>query len=93
MAHNHGTGRIAWMLVVAALGGNALLRRGEPADEAHQRHNVELAVDSLTELARHHQVVVTHGNGRRWACWRCRARPIRRSLRIRWTCSAPSPRA
>jgi hypothetical protein len=30
------------MLVVAALGGHALLRRGEPADEPHQRRNIEL---------------------------------------------------
>jgi carbamate kinase len=51
------------MLVVAALGGNALLRRGEPADERHQRHNVELAADALAALAQDHQVVVTHGNG------------------------------
>lgn len=51
------------MLVVAALGGNALLRRGEPADERHQRHNVELAADALAQLAQHHRVVVTHGNG------------------------------
>jgi carbamate kinase len=51
------------MLVVVALGGNALLRRGEPADESHQRHNVEIAADALAELARDHQVVVTHGNG------------------------------
>jgi carbamate kinase len=55
--------RIARMLVVVALGGNALLRRGEPADEQHQRHNVELAVDALAQLAQRHRVVVTHGNG------------------------------
>lgn len=51
------------MLVVAALGGNALLRRGEPADVDHQRANVAAAVDALARLATHHQVVVTHGNG------------------------------
>ncbi|MGD0452993.1 MAG: carbamate kinase [Solirubrobacteraceae bacterium] len=51
------------MLVVVALGGNALLRRGEPADEQHQRHNVELAVAALAQLAQRHRVVVTHGNG------------------------------
>jgi carbamate kinase len=51
------------MLVVAALGGNALLRRGEPADAETQRRNVAVAVDSLAQLAQQHRVVVTHGNG------------------------------
>src|SRR4051812_8384719 len=51
------------MLVVVALGGNALLRRGEPADLAAQRANVTAAVAAIVELAREHEVVVTHGNG------------------------------
>ena len=51
------------MRIVVALGGNALLRRGEPADAAAQRRNVTIAVDALAELARSHEVVVTHGNG------------------------------
>ncbi len=48
---------------MVALGGNALLRRGEPADVDVQRRNVERAVQSLAALARDHRVVVTHGNG------------------------------
>ena len=51
------------MLIVVALGGNALLRRGEPSDVQTQCHNIEIAVDAIAELAAHHQVVVTHGNG------------------------------
>lgn len=51
------------MRVVAALGGNALLRRGEPADAETQRRNVEVAVHSLAGLADRHELVVTHGNG------------------------------
>ncbi|HUA12717.1 MAG TPA: carbamate kinase [Solirubrobacteraceae bacterium] len=51
------------MLVVVALGGNALLRRGESADVEVQRRNVELAVASIAGLAADHRVVVTHGNG------------------------------
>ena len=46
-----------------ALGGNALLRRGETADAATQRENVEAAVRAVAEVARTHDVVVTHGNG------------------------------
>jgi carbamate kinase len=51
------------MLVVVALGGNALLRRGEPMDADLQRANVKLAAEAVAELAREHQVVLTHGNG------------------------------
>ncbi|HSC91933.1 MAG TPA: carbamate kinase [Gaiellaceae bacterium] len=49
--------------VVAALGGNALLRRGEPQDAETQLRNVKVAVASLGELAREADLVVTHGNG------------------------------
>ncbi len=51
------------MLVVAALGGNALLLRGQPADAGTQRANIATAVGAIAELAREHDVVVTHGNG------------------------------
>ena len=51
------------MLVVAALGGNALLRRGEPADAESQRRNIDVAVQALVEIANEHQLIVTHGNG------------------------------
>ena len=51
------------MRVVVALGGNALLRRGQPVDVATQRANIATAVAAIAELAHEHQVVVTHGNG------------------------------
>jgi carbamate kinase len=52
------------MLVVLALGGNALLRRGEPLDLHVQRQNLQTAVAAgLAPIARKHQVVITHGNG------------------------------
>lgn len=52
------------MLIVAALGGNALLKRGEPLTAEAQRANVRIAAESLAELVRAgHQLVVTHGNG------------------------------
>lgn len=51
------------MKIVAALGGNALLRRGEPLDVEVQRGNVKAAVAALVPLAREHELVVTHGNG------------------------------
>jgi len=51
------------MLVVLALGGNALLRRGEPFDMTVQRRNLVCAAQAIAELAHEHGVVVTHGNG------------------------------
>jgi carbamate kinase len=51
------------MRVVIALGGNALLRRGEPADAETQRRNVATAVEAIADLAADHEVIVTHGNG------------------------------
>lgn len=50
--------------VVVALGGNALIRRGEPGSTEVQRHNLVEAADALAELAGHgHELVLTHGNG------------------------------
>jgi carbamate kinase len=51
------------MRIVVALGGNALLRRGERPDVAVQRANVRRAAQSVAALACEHDVVVTHGNG------------------------------
>jgi len=49
--------------VVIALGGNALLKRGEPPTADAQRANVARAAQAVAEVARAHAVVVTHGNG------------------------------
>ena len=51
-------------LVVVALGGNALLRRGEPVSAQAQRENIRRAAKSLVQLlVAGHRLVVTHGNG------------------------------
>jgi carbamate kinase len=49
--------------VVAALGGNALLERGEPPDSDIQQGHVASAVAALAPLARDHELIITHGNG------------------------------
>jgi carbamate kinase len=49
--------------VVVGLGGNALLRRGEPLTHEVQRRNVARAAAALAPIAREHELVVTHGNG------------------------------
>ncbi|MFD0273658.1 carbamate kinase [Kitasatospora sp. NPDC127111] len=52
------------MRIVAALGGNALLQRGERPDAAIQLNHVRRSARSIAELVEAgHEVVVTHGNG------------------------------
>ena len=51
------------MKVVVALGGNALLKRGEPMTADAQRANIRVAAESLARIAGEHQLVISHGNG------------------------------
>jgi len=51
------------MRIVIAVGGNALLERGQRPDAALQQANAVKAVRALAPLAEEHEVVVTHGNG------------------------------
>jgi carbamate kinase len=51
------------MRIVAALGGNALLRRGEPLTAENQRANARVACKALAPVAREHELVISHGNG------------------------------
>ena len=51
------------MLIVVALGGNALLRRGEPMTAENQRNNVRSAATALAPVAAEHRIVIAHGNG------------------------------
>jgi carbamate kinase len=51
--------------IAVALGGNALIRRGEPGSIEVQRHNLETAARALVDLAQRSgaEIVLTHGNG------------------------------
>jgi carbamate kinase len=51
------------MRIVVALGGNALLCRGESLTAENQRRNVRIAAEALAPLAREQELVITHGNG------------------------------
>lgn len=51
------------MRIVVALGGNALLLRGERADASVQLHHIEAAARALAPLADDHELVICHGNG------------------------------
>ena len=51
------------MRVVVALGGNALLKRGQALTAENQRMNVKVAAQALAPVAKEHQIVLSHGNG------------------------------
>lgn len=51
------------MRIVVALGGNALLKRGQPLSAQVQRENVRVAARALAPLATEHELVISHGNG------------------------------
>src|SRR6478735_2329816 len=51
------------MRVLVALGGNALLKRGEPMTAEAQRENIRTAARALAPVASSHQLVLSHGNG------------------------------
>ncbi len=51
------------MRIVIALGGNALLKRGQPMTAEVQRANVRVAAKAIAPLVPTHQVVISHGNG------------------------------
>jgi carbamate kinase len=51
------------MRIVVALGGNALLRRGEPLEAAAQQRNLAKAGAAIADVARDHEIIVTQGNG------------------------------
>ena len=53
----------ASMRIVIALGGNALLRRGQPMTAENQRANIRVAAECIAAIAPDNEIVVAHGNG------------------------------
>ena len=51
------------MRIVVALGGNALLKRGEPLTAQAQRENIKIAAQALAKIAINNELIITHGNG------------------------------
>lgn len=49
--------------LVVALGGNALLKRGEPLEAEIQRKNIDIAAKTIAQLTSSWRVVLVHGNG------------------------------
>lgn len=57
------TQTVSAMKLVVAIGGNALLRRGQTLSAANQLDNIRIAAVQLARVAEHHTMVLTHGNG------------------------------
>ena len=51
------------MKVLVALGGNAILRRGQALSVGNQQANIRRAAEQLARVALAHELVLTHGNG------------------------------
>lgn len=51
------------MRIVVALGGNALLRRGQPMTADNQRTNIRVAAEQIARIYPGNQLVIAHGNG------------------------------
>lgn len=49
--------------LVVALGGNALLQRGEALTAENQYRNIASAVPALARTARSYRLAIVHGNG------------------------------
>jgi carbamate kinase len=53
----------ARLRLVVAIGGNALLRRGQAPSAENQLDNIRRAATQLARLASNYELVLTHGNG------------------------------
>ena len=51
------------MRVVVALGGNALLQRGQALSAENQRENIRIAAEQLAAIHKNHELIIAHGNG------------------------------
>ena len=82
------------MRVVVALGGNALLRRGQSADARRtSATNARTACKALAPIALEHELVISHGNGPQVGLLALQGAAYTDGRdRIRSTCSARRPR-
>ena len=50
-------------ILLIALGGNALIRKGEKGTVAQQFKNLVLPIRQIARLSEHYRIIITHGNG------------------------------
>ncbi len=78
--------------LVVALGGNALLKRGEPLEAEIQRQNIELAARTIAGLTVNWRVVLVHGNGPQIGLLALQNSAYDKVTLIHWTFLAPKAR-
>lgn len=49
--------------LVVAMGGNALLKRGEALTQDNQKHNIAMGIKNLESIIKDYNVTLVHGNG------------------------------
>jgi carbamate kinase len=50
-------------ILLVALGGNALIRKGQAGTIEQQFENLKLPVSQIARLSREYKIIITHGNG------------------------------
>lgn len=78
--------------LVVALGGNALLKRGEPLEADIQRQNIEQAARTIAGLTEQWRVVLVHGNGPQVGLLALQNSAYDKVTPTRWTFSVPKAR-
>lgn len=58
-------------VLLVALGGNALIRKGQRGTIEEQFANLRIPIGQIAQLTREYRIIITHGNGPRWATSSC----------------------
>ena len=61
MNHNTGNGKKPTLLI--ALGGNALIQKGQEGTIAQQFENLRISIRQIASLIDEYKIIITHGNG------------------------------
>ena len=80
------------MRIVIALGGNALLQRGQPMTAQNQRANIRVAAERIARVVPGNEVVIAHGNGPQVGLLALQAAAYVDVEPYPWTSSARRPR-
>jgi carbamate kinase len=50
-------------IILIALGGNALIKKGEAGTASEQFENLKVPIQQIARLSRQYRIIITHGNG------------------------------
>jgi len=78
-------------ILLIALGGNALIQKGQPGTADQQFENLSLPMKQIAELTRKYRLVITHGNGPQVGnlLLQQSRRAVTKFPKCRWRLSAP----